>query len=59
MDPRPATTDPLTAVDADIDAVDSAPADEQLEIYSRIHSGLAAALAGTQSDPSAGGRPGN
>ncbi|WP_029138259.1 hypothetical protein [Nakamurella lactea] len=50
MDPRPHTTDPLAAVDADIDALDSVPEPEQPAIYGRIHAGLAAALAGTQPD---------
>lgn len=67
MDPRPVpapvappvAADPLAAIDADIDALDGAPSDEQLEIYGRIHSGLAAALAGTQQDTAAGpGQPG-
>ena len=55
MDPRPQTTDPLAAIDADIDELDSVPESEQPAIYGRIHSGLAAALAGTQQDKSPAG----
>lgn len=51
MDPRPAATDPLAAIEADLDDLDSAPTDEQIGLYSRIHSALASALAGTATDP--------
>lgn len=54
MDPRPERTDPLTVVETDLDALDSAPADEQIDLYSRIHSALASALAGTATDPANG-----
>lgn len=50
MDPRPAATDPLTSIEADLDDLDSAPTDEQIGLYSRIHSALASALAGTATD---------
>lgn len=65
MDPRPAAADPLTSIEADLDELDSAPTDEQIGLYSRIHSALASALAGTATDPGtpsaaqSGQRPGS
>lgn len=49
MGPRPSTTDPLAAAKADLDLLEAgepgSPQD-QVEIFGRIHAGLAAALAG-------------
>lgn len=59
MDPRPSGADPLASAAADLDALDHASADDQVEMLGRIHAALAAALAGTsaESGPS-GPRPG-
>lgn len=50
MDPRSAAVDPLASAEADLDALESAPADEQPAMYTRIHSALTSALAGTDVD---------
>lgn len=53
MDPRPTTTDPLAGATADLDALeagDIASPQEEVEVYGRIHAGLAAALAGAATD---------
>lgn len=50
MDPRPATTDPLAAAEAELAALESVSAEEQLGSYSRIHAALASALAGSTAE---------
>lgn len=50
VDSRSAAIDPLASADADLDALESAPVDEQPAIYARIHSALTSALAGTDVD---------
>lgn len=64
MDPRPATTDPLAAAEAELAALESVSAEEQLGSYRRIHAALASALAGTTAEipspaavPAPSGRP--
>lgn len=59
MDPHPSGADPLTSAAADLEALDQASADDQVEILGRIHAALASALAGTSADAGPSGpRPG-
>lgn len=53
MDPRPNTTDPLAAATADLEALEagsSETAQDEVEVYGRIHAALASALAGAAAD---------
>lgn len=50
MDPRPATTEPLAAAEAELAALESVSAEDQLGSYSRIHAALASALAGSTAE---------
>ncbi len=53
MDPRPTITDPLAAAKADLDALEGGEFGSpqvEVEIYGRVHAGLAAALAGAAAE---------
>lgn len=56
VDPRSAGADPLASAATDLDSLDQASHEEQVEIFGRIHTALASALAGTSAD--SGPRPG-
>lgn len=59
MDTRPSGVDPLASAAADLESLDRASDEEQVEIFGRIHTALASALAGTSGDAGpAGPRPG-